>query len=275
MSGFVHLVGAGPGDPELLTLRARRLLDAAHVVVHDRLIAPALLATVPATTRRYAVGKAGGRPSTPQAEINELLIRLAREGNDVVRLKGGDPFVFGRGGEEALALLAAGVAFDVVPAVSAGMAGPAAAGIPVTHRGMARSVVFVTAETNPTAGGAGVDWAAVAAIDTIVIFMAGRHAGVVAGLLIDAGRSAATPAAVILDATLPGQSVSRLDLETLRRHGSGHVDGRPTMLVVGDVVALGAELAGLGFAPFLADVPTPAPRARRVRIRRAIPALAR
>jgi uroporphyrin-III C-methyltransferase len=249
MSGFVHLVGAGPGDPELLTLRARRLLDASDVVVHDRLIAPALLATIPARTRRYGVGKMGGRLSTSQEEINELLIRLARDGNDVVRLKGGDPFVFGRGGEEALALLAAGVDFDVVPAVSAGMAGPAAAGIPVTHRGIARSVVFVTAETNPKAGGAGLDWAAIAAIDTVVIFMAGKNAGHVAGLLIDAGRAPATPAAVIVDATLPGQSVCRLDLATLRRDGAGHVDGRPTMLVVGEVVALGADLAGLVAAP--------------------------
>jgi uroporphyrin-III C-methyltransferase len=252
MSGFVHLVGAGPGDPELLTLRARRLLDAADVVVHDRLIAPALLATIPTGTRRYAVGKAGGRISTPQQEINDLLVRLARGGNDVVRLKGGDPFVFGRGGEEALALLAAGVDFDVVPAVSAGMAGPAAAGIPVTHRGIARSVVFVTAETNPKAGGSGVDWAAIAAIDTVVIFMAGRNADHVAELLIDAGRSPATPAAVIVDATLPGQSVRRLDLETLRREGAGHADGRPTMLVVGEVVALGVDLAGVVFDP---DVP--------------------
>jgi uroporphyrin-III C-methyltransferase len=275
MSGIVHLVGAGPGDPELLTLRARRLLDAADVVVHDRLIAPALLATIPTGTRRYAVGKEGGGNATPQAEITELLVRLARSGNDVVRLKGGDPFLFGRGGEEAIALLAAGVEFDVVPAVSAGMAGPAAAGIPVTHRGVARNVVFVTGETNPKAGGVGVDWAAVAAIDTIVIFMAGRTASRVAERLIEAGRAPATPAAVIVDATLPGQSVRRLDLETLRSEGAGHVVGRPTLLVVGEVVALGAELAGLGFAPFLADVPTPAPRAGRDRIRRAIPAVAR
>jgi uroporphyrin-III C-methyltransferase len=246
MSGFVHLVGAGPGDPELLTLRARRLLDATDAVVHDRLIAPALLRTIAPGIRRYAVGKAGGRPSTSQEEITELLVRLARAGLDVVRLKGGDPFVFGRGGEEALAMLAAGVAFDVVPAVTAGIAGPAAAGIPVTHRGLARSVVFVTGESDPSAGGDPVDWAAVAAIDTVVVFMAGRNAAVVAGRLIDAGRPPTTPAALIVDATLPGQEVLRVDLGTLRRRGAGATGGRPTLLVIGEVVALGAELAGHG-----------------------------
>jgi uroporphyrin-III C-methyltransferase len=251
VSGVVHLVGAGPGDPELLTVRARRLLDAADAIVHDRLIAPALLATIAPRIRRFDVGKEGGGPSTAQADIANLLVRLARGGADVVRLKGGDPFVFGRGGEEAIALLAAGIPFDVVPGVSAGTAGPAAAGIPVTHRGIARSVVFVTGETDTTAGGAAVDWAAVAAIDTAVIFMAGQSAASVAGRLIDAGRNEATPAAVIADATLPAQAVLRLDLGMLRRHGIGRTGGRPTMLVVGDVVSLGAELAGLGFGPDL------------------------
>jgi uroporphyrin-III C-methyltransferase len=248
MSGIVHLVGAGPGDPELLTLRARRVLDAADVVVHDRLIATALLDTIPRGIRRLAVGKVGGGPSTPQAEIAELLIGLARSGADVVRLKGGDPFVFGRGGEEAIALQSAEVAFEVVPGVSAGFAGPAAAGIPVTHRGIARSVAFVTGETDPSAGGGPIDWAAIAAIDTVVIFMAGRSAASVAGRLIAGGRDPSTPAAVIVDATLPGQAVRRLDLGMLRRRGAGRTDDRPTLLVVGEVVALG-DLAGLGLAP--------------------------
>lgn len=252
MSGVVHLVGAGPGDPELLTVRARRLLDSADAVVHDRLIAPSLLATIPPGVRRYAVGKEGGGPSASQADIADLLIRLARSGADVVRLKGGDPFVFGRGGEEAIALLAARVPFDVVPGVSAGIAGPAAAGIPVTHRGVARSVVFVTAETDPTAAGA-VDWTAVAGIDSVVIFMAGRSAARVAAQLIDAGRDERTPVAVIVDATLPAQAVLRLDLRMLSRNGIGRVGGRPTMLVVGDVVGLGAELAGLGFKASAGD----------------------
>jgi uroporphyrin-III C-methyltransferase len=243
MSGIVHLVGAGPGDPELLTMRARRLLDGADVVVHDRLIGQALLDTIPPGVRRFAVGKAGGGLSTPQAEINELLIRLACGGADVVRLKGGDPFVFGRGGEEALALHVAGIAFEIVPGVSAGFAVPAAAGIPVTHRAVARSVVFVTAETDPSAEGRLLDWAAIAAIDTVVVFMAGRKAATVADRLIAGGRDPSTPAAVLVDATLPGQTVLWLDLESLRRRGAGQTNRRPTMLVVGDVVAIGSVLA--------------------------------
>jgi uroporphyrin-III C-methyltransferase len=249
LSGIVHLVGAGPGDPDLLTLRARRLIDAADVVVHDRLIAPALLNTITPATRRFAVGKAGGGISTPQEEIAGLLIRLARSGADVVRLKGGDPFVFGRGGEEAIALRAAGIAFEVVPGVSAGFAGPAAAGIPVTHRGVARSVVFVTGETDPSAGGGPIDWTAIAAIDTVVVFMAGRSAAMVAGRLIAGGRDPLTPAAVVIGATLPGQTVRWFDLETLRRRGAGQTGSRPTLLVVGEVVGIGADLgdaAGLG-----------------------------
>ena len=249
MSGIVHLVGAGPGDPELLTVRARRLLDEADVVVHDRLIAPALLDTIPPGVRLVAVGKAGGGISTPQATIHELLIRLARDGANVVRLKGGDPFVFGRGGEEALALRAAGIAFEIVPGVSAGFAGPAAAAIPVTHRGIARSVAFVTGATDPSAGGRPVDWAAIAAIDTVVVFMAGRSAATVAERLIVAGRDPSTPAAILVDATLPGETVLWLDLDRLRRRGPGRTRGRPTMLVVGDVVGIGAALAAQAATP--------------------------
>jgi uroporphyrin-III C-methyltransferase len=249
MSGIVHLVGAGPGDPELLTVRARLLLDGADVVVHDRLIASALLDTISPGVRLVAVGKAAGGISTPQEEIHELLIRLARDGANVVRLKGGDPFVFGRGGEEALALRAAGIDFEIVPGVSAGFAGPAAAAIPVTHRGVARSVAFVTGETDPGAGGRPVDWAAIAAIDTVVVFMAGRSAAAVADRLITAGRDPSTPAAVLVDATLPGQTVLWLDLETLRRRGAGRTNRRPTMLVVGDVVGIGAALAAHAATP--------------------------
>ena len=249
MSGIVHLVGAGPGDPELLTVRARRLLDEADVVVHDRLIASALLDTIPPGVRLIAVGKAGGGISTPQKEIHQLLIRLARDGANVVRLKGGDPFVFGRGGEEALALHAAGIDFEIVPGVSAGFAGPAAAAIPVTHRGVARSVAFVTGETDPGAGGRPVDWAAIAAIDTVVVFMAGRSAATVADRLIVAGRDPSTPAAVLVDATLPGQTALWLDLKTLRLRGAGPTHSRPTMLVVGDVVGIGAALMAHAATP--------------------------
>jgi uroporphyrin-III C-methyltransferase len=261
VTGVVHLVGAGPGDPELLTLRARRLLDAADVVVHDRLIAPALLDSIPPGVRLIPVGKAGGGLSTPQEQIHELLIRLARDGADVVRLKGGDPFVFGRGGEEALALHEAGIAFDVVPGVSAGFAGPGAAAIPVTHRGVARSVAFVAGETDPSAGGRPIDWAAIAAMDTVVVFMAGRSAKTVAERLIAGGRDPFTRAAVVVDATLPRQTVLWVDLETLRRRGAGQTNSRPTLLVVGEVVGIGAALAA-HLSPSALD-PDPAEAAGR------------
>jgi uroporphyrin-III C-methyltransferase len=241
-TGVVHLVGAGPGDPGLLTIRGLRLLETADVVVHDRLVSDGVLALIPAGRLRIDVGKAAGGRSTPQAEINAMLIRLARAGKDVVRLKGGDPFVFGRGGEEVLALRAAGVEVDVVPGVTAGIAGPAAAGIPVTHRGLARSVAFVTGETGTDAGGAPVDWAAVAGVDTVVVYMAGRTARTIADQLLVAGRASTTPVAVVIDATLPTETVRRMDLGRLAHAGPGPLDGRPVLLVVGEVAALALGL---------------------------------
>jgi len=246
MSGIVYLVGAGPGDPELLTLKGRRLLVTADVVVHDRLIAPALLDLIELGALRISVGKTAGGPSTPQAEIIELLVRLGRAGRTVVRLKGGDPFVFGRGGEEALALRAAGIPFEIVPGVTAGLAGPAYAGIPVTHRGLARTVAFVTGHEDLAADGPAIDWPALARVDTLVVFMAGRTAAVVAGQLLSAGRAADTPVAIVIDASLPGQNVQTTDLATLVAHEAGDLAGRPALLIVGPVVALGAELAWFG-----------------------------
>ncbi|HEV8699183.1 MAG TPA: uroporphyrinogen-III C-methyltransferase [Candidatus Limnocylindrales bacterium] len=189
------------------------------------------------------VGKAGGGPSTPQAEITKLLVRLGRAGHTVVRLKGGDPFVFGRGGEEALALRAAGIPFEIVPGISAGIAGPAYAGIPVTHRGLARSAAFVTGHEDPTADGPAIDWSALARLDTLVVFMAGRTTGTVAGRLLAAGRTPDTPAVVIVDASLPSQEVRPTDLGTIARQGTGITDGRPALLVIGAVAALTTELA--------------------------------
>jgi uroporphyrin-III C-methyltransferase len=246
MSGMVYLVGAGPGDPELLTLKGRRLLATADVVVHDRLIAPALLDMIETGTMRISVGKAAGGPSTPQAEITELLVRLGRAGRTVVRLKGGDPFIFGRGGEEALALRAAGIPFEIVPGVTAGIAGPAYAGIPVTHRGLARSVAFVTGHEDVDVDGPVIDWPALARVDTLVVFMAGRTAAVVASHLVASGRAGDTPAAIVRDASLPGQEVWTTDLATLAANGAGDLAGRPALLIVGPVVALGADLAWFG-----------------------------
>ena len=213
-AGAVWLVGAGPGDPDLLTVAARRLLDTVDAVVHDRLVGPAILASIPEGTLRFDVGKAGYGHATAQTAIVDLLVGLAQRGLDVVRLKGGDPFVFGRGGEEALALRAAGVPFQVVPGLSAGVAAPGLAGIPVTHRGVARSVAFVTAHC---ADGRGPDWAGLAGADTIVVFMAGRATAAVAHGLRGAGRAGSTPVAVIVDASLPSERVDVVDLDELER----------------------------------------------------------
>jgi uroporphyrin-III C-methyltransferase len=243
MTGRVHLVGAGPGDPELITVRGRRLLEAADAVVHDRLVGPGLLELIPAGALRIDVGKAGYRHAVAQPEINATLIRLATAGLEVVRLKGGDPFVFGRGGEEAEALSAAGIPFDVVPGITAGIAGPAAAGIPVTQRGVARSVAFVTGHEDPAAGGPPIDWSSLAGIDTLVVYMAGRTVAVVARSLIAAGRVPETPAALVLDASLPSQEVRLTELGRLADAGAGPTDGRAALVVIGDVVRLAPRLA--------------------------------
>jgi siroheme synthase len=161
----------------------------------------------------------------------------------VVRLKGGDPFVFGRGGEEAEALRAAGIPFEVVPGITAGIAGPAAAGIPVTQRGVARSVAFVTGHEDTASGGPPIDWTTLAGIDTLVVYMAGRTAAVVARSLLAAGRVPETPAALVLDASLPSQEVRLTELGSLAVAGAGPTDGRAALLVIGEVVGLAPRLA--------------------------------
>jgi len=249
VSGIVHLVGAGPGDPELLTRKGARLLAEADAVVHDRLVDPALLELARPEALRVDAGKEGWAASAPQERTSELLVRLARAGLRVVRLKGGDPFVFGRGGEEALALQRAGVPFEIVPGVSAGIAGPAYAGIPVTHRGLARSVAFVTAtsaDDAPDATLGATDWSVLAGVDTLVVFMGGRSAANVARRLVRAGRPPSTPVAVVLAATRADQETRLMDLAVLAADGPGPLDGRPTLIVVGEVVALAPELAWFG-----------------------------
>jgi uroporphyrin-III C-methyltransferase len=256
--GRVWLVGAGPGDPDLLTVKGRRLLKQADAVVHDRLVGEGVLDLIPEGALRVDVGKTGFGPGTPQADIVAMLIRLARAGLDVVRLKGGDPFVFGRGGEEAMALRAAGVPCGVVPGVTAGVAAPAIAGIPVTHRGLARSVAFVTATASLGGSSASEpDWAATAAMDTIVVFMAGRLARSVAVRLLAAGRAGTTPVALIMDASLPSQEVEVTTLEQLAaRPAAPATAGRATLLVVGDVVSLREAIDGrLSLDGTLAPVP--------------------
>lgn len=241
MSGFVYLVGAGPGDPELLTLRAVKALRAADAIIYDRLVHPDALAHAAPHTRLIYVGKEGGGTQVPQHEINDELIAQARLGRTVVRLKGGDPFVFGRGGEEALALEAARIPYAVVPGVTSGVAAPALAGIPVTHRTLAASVTFATC----TRAEGGVDWAHLAGAETLVLFMAGAKTAEVAARLIAAGKSPTTPAAIIESASLPDQRVTRASLAELGAAAAAAVIGSPALLVIGEVVALREQLTAL------------------------------
>ena len=240
MTGTVYLVGAGPGDPRLLTLRGAEVLQRADVVIHDRLIPEALLDLAPARAERVDVGKEpGGGP--PQEEINRLIVRCALRGDDVVRLKGGDPFVFGRGGEEALACSSAGVPFEVVPGVSAAMAAPALAGIPVTHRGVASSFAVVTATL--AGGQAGELRAAAAAVDTLVVLMAAARLEAVCGEIVAAGRAADTPAAVVEQAGTLHQRVISGTVASLPGLARAADVQAPATLVVGRVVELAAGLA--------------------------------
>lgn len=227
----VALVGAGPGDPDLLTLKAARLLSNAEVVVHDALVGPGVLELIPATAERIDVGKRPGR-ATPQEMISTLLVELGRQGKRVVRLKGGDPFVFGRGGEEALALLAAGVEVEVVQGITSSIAAPAAAGVPVTHRGVAAAFTVVTGHRQ--AGEPEVDWRALARVGgTIVILMGVTHRASIADELLAGGLAADTPVMAVRAATTDREEVSRFRLDEL---GSTSIDS-PATIVVGAVAA--------------------------------------
>lgn len=240
MSGIVYLVGAGPGDPKLITVRGAEVLGRADVVVFDRLASPALLDLVPADAERVYVGKEPGRAAMPQEEIDVLLVERARRGLAVVRLKGGDPFVFGRGGEEALACARAGVPCEVVPGVSSAIAAPAAAGIPVTHRGVARSFAVVTGST---AHGDDVDLSAVAtAADTLVVLMAAGRLAETCAELIAAGRPPDEPAAIVQWATTEDQRSVTGTLTDLPALAAAATVGPPATLVVGPVVALADAL---------------------------------
>jgi uroporphyrin-III C-methyltransferase len=241
VSGRVVLVGAGLGDPKLITVRGAEVLRAADVIVFDRLVSPELLGYAREDAERVYVGKEPGRSATPQEEISNLLVTHALAGRSVVRLKGGDPFVFGRGGEEALACARAGVPFEVVPGVSSAVAAPAFAGIPVTHRGLARSFAVVTGST---AHGDEVDLARVAtATDTLVVLMAAGTLGRVCAELVAAGREADEPAAIVQWAATPEQRTMIGTLTTLPGLAREARIGPPATLVVGAVAALGHELA--------------------------------
>jgi uroporphyrin-III C-methyltransferase len=241
MSGKVFLVGAGPGDPGLLTLRGAEVLRRADVVVYDRLVSGEVLDLAPAAAERVYAGKAPGQAAIEQGSINDLLVERARGGRQVVRLKGGDPFVFGRGGEEALACARSGVAFEVVPGVSSAVAAPAFAGIPVTHRGVAASVAIVTASGS---GGRAVELERVAtAVDTLVVLMAAGRLAEVCRSLVEAGRAATEPAAIVQWATTHKQRTVTATLADLPEAAQRAGIRAPATLVVGGVVHLSALLA--------------------------------
>jgi uroporphyrin-III C-methyltransferase len=234
--GHVSLVGAGPGDAELLTVKAARLIAGAPVVVFDRLVGEGVLDLIAPHARRIDVGKESGRHALPQPEINRLLVDLALAGHDVVRLKGGDPFIFGRGGEEAEALAAAGIPFTVVPGITAASGCAAAAGIPLTHRGVAESVRLVTGHRQDD-GELDLDWTSLADPRcTLVVYMGVASAERLAGGLRGAGLSGETPVAIIERGTTPAQRTLFTSLAQLPADMARWQPRPPSLLVIGQVV---------------------------------------
>jgi len=243
-AGTVYLVGAGPGDPELLTRKAHRLLGEADAVVHDYLVAPGILALARPDAERVFVGKKGGGFCCPQRDIESTLIRLAREGKRVVRLKGGDPFIFGRGGEEAEALVAAGIPFEIVPGVTSALAAAAYAGVPLTHRAHASAVVFLTGHEDPNKPDSAIRWEDYGRLGaTLCVYMGMKNLETITRRLQAGGLAPGTPVAVVQSATTGEHrqllsTVSRVALE------SEHAGfGAPAIVVIGEVAALADKLA--------------------------------
>ena len=243
MSGKVYLVGAGPGDPGLLTQKGARVLASCQVVVYDYLANPELLELAPPEVERIYVGKKGGDHTKTQEQINQLLVKLASEGKTVARLKGGDPFVFGRGGEEASALAAAGHAFEVVPGVTSAIAAPAYAGIPVTDRRATTEVAFVTGHEDPDKPGSTINWSALAQIGTVVFLMGMKNLPHICANLIAAGREPSTPAAAIRWGTTPQQETVEGTLADLAAKVAEARLKPPAITIVGSVAALRGELS--------------------------------
>jgi len=241
--GRVYLVGAGPGDPELITLRALDRIKRAEVIVYDYLANAAIMDHAAPSAERIYVGKRAGRHAMPQEEINLLLIRLARENKTVVRLKGGDPYIFGRGGEEASELDAAGIPFEVVPGVTSAIAVPSFAGIPLTDRRLASSVAFVTGHEDPTKSRSGIHWDRLATgVDTLVFLMGVRNLPDIAGQLVRFGRPADTPVAVIYRGSTPEQKTVTGTLDTIVAACEEADVKPPSIIVVGEVVSLRDQL---------------------------------
>jgi uroporphyrin-III C-methyltransferase/precorrin-2 dehydrogenase/sirohydrochlorin ferrochelatase/uroporphyrin-III C-methyltransferase len=250
-TGTIYLVGAGPGDPDLLTVKALRLIQTADTVVYDRLVSDEILQLIPESVPRVYVGKASGRHTLSQTEINALLVELARKRRQVVRLKGGDPYIFGRGGEEALVLARQGIAFEVVPGITAAQACAAYAGIPLTHRGLAHGVQFLTGQRGENAT-LDLDRASLCDPDqTLVIYMGlARVAEIVQGL-VAAGRAQNTPAAIVERGSTARQRSIVTTLADLPTAVRRHSVEAPALLIIGAVVALAGELDW--FVPWLEE----------------------
>ncbi|MGX6449693.1 uroporphyrinogen-III C-methyltransferase, partial [Patulibacter sp. S7RM1-6] len=250
--GTAYLVGAGPGDPGLMTARALEVIASVDVVLYDQLIPPTALDGARADAELVDVGKRGGGKQVPQAETEALLVEHALAGRSVARVKGGDPFVFGRGGEEAQRLRARGIPYEIVPGVTAGIAGPAYAGIPVTHREHAPGVAFVTGHEDPSKPESTIDWAGLARFPgTLVFYMGVRRLPAIAASLTAAGRPADQPAAVVQSGTLPGQRVVTGTLATIAEVAAEAGIRAPAVTVVGDVAGLRDELRWFEERPLL------------------------
>ncbi len=240
--GFVSLVGAGPGDVDLMTVKAVRLLQQADVVVYDRLVSADILDLIPSGVSRISVGKEVGKHCVPQHKINETIVNLARSGRRVVRLKGGDPYMFGRGGEEALTLIKHQIAFEIVPGITAASGCSAYSGIPLTHRGMSRRVQFITGHFNDDEP-LNLNWKSIADPDsTLVIYMGMANIDMITGKLIEAGLDAGTPAAAIENGTKDQQRRVLTTLGKLALEAHAEKLQAPVIFVIGQVVSLANQL---------------------------------
>lgn len=249
--GTVYLVGAGPGDPELLTLKAYRLMQHVDVLVYDGLVSADILDMVPATVQRISVAKSTGRHSVPQHRINQIIVELANSGKHVLRLKGGDPYVFGRGGEEAEFLVAAGIPFEVVPGITSAAGASSYAGIPLTHRDYAQSVTFATGHLQDDS--LNLDWPSLArAHSTLVIYMGIANLATIATKLIEHQRDANTPVAVVHRATQADQRIVVGTLATIAEDIAAQGITAPASIIIGEVVALHSKLGTL--QPGLAEI---------------------
>ncbi|WNY23181.1 Uroporphyrinogen-III C-methyltransferase [Methanimicrococcus hongohii] len=237
--GKVYLAGSGPGDPDLLTVKARRLIDEADVVIYDQLPGEAILSLIPEKTEKIDAGKYSGNHTLTQDKINEAIIEKAKEGKTVLRLKGGDPYVFGRGGEEAEELVKVGIEFEVVPGITSAVAAPAYAGIPVTHRNSNSMVTFITGHEDPTKEETGLDWELLAKFDgTLVIFMGVKMLERNCGELLKYGMDPKTPVALVEKGTRPDQRVTIGKLENIAALAEERNVKAPAITIIGNVVNL-------------------------------------